>query len=177
MGPRRHWVVLGSFIPCLYSGILTSLLFGLNDFAKNKTNFGFSQVLSRRAPHFRWSPAALEDSEVTLRCSLESLCHRICDFHPPSTPMDKYLHLSCLLLFPIDLVITRYPEILSIVPRIFCAYCLAVLCHLNSPTDNSRTYWVSAHPQLIQVFHKSVQNTIRSSENPQEPVALEILAY
>ena len=35
--------------------------------------------------------------------------------------------------------------------------------------DNSRTYRVSAHPQLIQVFHKSVQNTIRSSENPQEP--------
>ena len=49
------------------------------------------------------------------------------------------------------------------------AYCLAVLCHLNTPTDNSRTYRVSAHPQLIQVFHKSVQNTIRSFENPQEP--------
>ena len=29
-GPRRHWVVLGSFTPHLYSGILISLLFGLN---------------------------------------------------------------------------------------------------------------------------------------------------
>ena len=29
MGPRRHWVVLGSFIPRLYSGTLISLLFGL----------------------------------------------------------------------------------------------------------------------------------------------------
>ena len=29
-GPRHHWVVLESFIPRLYSGILISLLFGLN---------------------------------------------------------------------------------------------------------------------------------------------------
>ena len=50
MGPRRQWVVLGSFIPRLYSGILISLLFGLNDFAKNKTNFRFSQVLSPGEP-------------------------------------------------------------------------------------------------------------------------------
>ena len=46
MGPCRHWVVLGSFTPRLYSGILISLLFELNDFAKNKTNFRFSKVLS-----------------------------------------------------------------------------------------------------------------------------------
>ena len=30
MDPRRHWVVLGSFIPRLYSGTLISRLFGLN---------------------------------------------------------------------------------------------------------------------------------------------------
>ena len=29
-GPRRQWVVLGSFIPLPYSGILFSLLFELN---------------------------------------------------------------------------------------------------------------------------------------------------
>ena len=29
-GPCRHWVVLGSFIPRLYSGTLISRLFGLN---------------------------------------------------------------------------------------------------------------------------------------------------
>ena len=29
-GPRCHWVVLGSFIPRLYSGTLISRLFGLN---------------------------------------------------------------------------------------------------------------------------------------------------
>mgnify|MGYP007126472394 FL=1 len=48
-GPRRHWVVLGSFIPRLYSGTLISLLFGLNDFAK-KTNFRFSKILSPGEP-------------------------------------------------------------------------------------------------------------------------------
>ena len=50
-------------------------------------------------------------------------------------PMDKYIHLSFLLLFPVDLVIGRYPEILSIDPRILCAYCLAVPCRLNTPTN------------------------------------------
>ena len=34
-GPRRHWVVLGSFTPRLYSGTLISLLFRLNDFANS----------------------------------------------------------------------------------------------------------------------------------------------
>ena len=34
-GPHRHLVVLGSFTPRLYSGILISLLFGLNDFANS----------------------------------------------------------------------------------------------------------------------------------------------
>ena len=29
-GPRRHWVVLGSFTPRLYSGTLITLPFGLN---------------------------------------------------------------------------------------------------------------------------------------------------
>ena len=78
--------------------------------------------------------------------------------------MDNHVYSPFIQCFPVDLVITRYPEILSVVPRILWAYCLAVLCHLNTPTDNSRTYRVSAHPQLIQVFHKSVQNIIRSSK-------------
>ena len=69
-------------------------------------------------------------------------------------PMDKYIHLTFLLLFPVDLVITRYPEVFSIVPRILCAYCLAVLCHMNTPTVNYCTYRVSAHPQLFMCFTK-----------------------
>ena len=34
-GPRRHWVVLGSFTPHLYSGTLISLPFGLNEFTNS----------------------------------------------------------------------------------------------------------------------------------------------
>ena len=33
--PRRHWVVLGSFTPRLYSGTLISLPFGLNEFTNS----------------------------------------------------------------------------------------------------------------------------------------------
>ena len=38
-GPHRHWVVLGSFIPRLYSRTLISLLFGLKDFANSNSTF------------------------------------------------------------------------------------------------------------------------------------------
>ena len=34
-GPRRHWVVLGSLIPHLYSMTLISLLLGLNEFTNS----------------------------------------------------------------------------------------------------------------------------------------------
>ena len=49
-GPRRHRVVLGSFTPrpLLWDSELSSIR--VNDFAKNKTNFRFSQVLSPGEP-------------------------------------------------------------------------------------------------------------------------------
>ena len=50
--------------------------------------------------------------------------------------MDNYLHLPFIRSSPIDLVITSYSEVFSIVPRIPCAYCLAVLCHMNTPSNN-----------------------------------------
>ena len=48
-------------------------------------------------------------------------------------------------------------------------------CHLNTPTVNSRIYRVSAHPPVVHVLHKSLRNTTRYSENPQQPIALEFL--
>ena len=72
-GPRRHWVMLGSFIPRLCSETLISLLFGLNDFTNS--NARFSQLLPPGEPlHSRWSPTSPEDFEDTLWCSLENLC-------------------------------------------------------------------------------------------------------
>ena len=73
---------------------------------------------------------------------------------PPQTLMDNYLQLLFLPSSPVGLAITRYPEKLVVVSIILWAYCLAVLCHLNTPTDNSRTYRVSAHPQLFMCFTK-----------------------
>ena len=82
-------------------------------------------------------------------------------------PMDKYIHLSFLLLFPVDLVIGRYPEILSIDPRILCAYCLAVPFHLNTPTDNFSPLSSIHSSPVVHVFHNGLWNTIRSSKIPQ----------
>ena len=73
---------------------------------------------------------------------------------PPSTLMDNYLQLLFLPSSPVGLVITRYLETLIIVSIILWAYRLAVPCHLNTPMDNSRTYRVSAHPQLFISFTK-----------------------
>ena len=47
-GPRRHWVVLGSFIPRLYSGTLISLLLGLQGFTNS--NSRFSELLPPGEP-------------------------------------------------------------------------------------------------------------------------------
>ena len=90
--------------------------------------------------------------------------------------MDNYLHLPFLRSSPIDLVITRYPEVFSIVPRILCAYCLAVLCHMNTPSNKSSHLSSIRLSPVVHVFYKSLQNNIRSSENSLEPLALEILA-
>ena len=91
--------------------------------------------------------------------------------------MDDHVHLSFIQSSPDDLLITRYPEILYIVSRILGAYRLAVLCHVNTPTDKSLHLSSNRLSLVVHVFYKSLQNTIRSFENPQEPFALEILAY
>ena len=71
-------------------------------------------------------------------------------------PMDKYIHLSFLLLFLVDLIIGRYPEILSIDPRILCAYCLAVPFHLNTPTDNFSPLSSIHSSPVVHVFHNGL---------------------
>ena len=97
----------------------------------------------------------------------------------PSTvnPYENYIHLPFIQSFPVDLVIIRYLKILSIVLRILRAYCLAVPCHMNTPTDSSLHLPSICSSPVVHVFHKSLRNTIRSSKNPQQPIALEILAW
>ena len=71
----------------------------------------------------------------------------------PSTvnPYENCIHLPFIQSFPVDLVITRCPEILSVVPRILWAYCLAVLYHMNTPTDNS-SHLSSIHSSTVDSY-------------------------
>ena len=70
--------------------------------------------------------------------------------------MDNVILLSFIQSFSVDLVITRYPKILSIVPRILCAYCLTVPCRMNTPTDNSSPLSRICSFLVIHVFRKNI---------------------
>ena len=95
----------------------------------------------------------------------------------PSTvnPYENCIHLPFIQSFPVDLVITRCPEILSVVPRILWAYCLAVLYHMNTPTDNSLHLSSIRSSPVVRMLHKILWNTIRSSENPLQTIARQLL--
>ena len=176
MGPRRHWVILGSFIPrpILWDSdissirvkwILLNLTLGSRYHFHPESPLLLMIVCCTRRP-WRYSP--LLTRELVFIAFAIPL--------PPQTLMDNYLHLPFIRSSPIDLVIRRYPEVFSIVPRILRAYCLAVLCHMNTPSNKSPHLSSIRSSPVVHEFHKSLQNTIRSSENPLEPLALEILA-
>ena len=80
--------------------------------------------------------------------------HRVCNSPSIANPYGYLLAFVILTFIPSGLVITRYPEKLVAVSIILWAYCRAVPCHLNTPTVNSRTYRVSAHPQLFMCYTK-----------------------
>ena len=67
-------------------------------------------------------------------------------------PMDKYIHLTFLLLFPVDLVITRCPETLSDIPRILYAYCPIVPCRMNTPMVNYSRLPSIHSSKVVHVF-------------------------
>ena len=104
-----------------------SLLFGLNDFAKNKTNFRFSKILSPGEPSLQMIACCTR--RFRSYCTMFSRVFVTSHLRFPSTvnPYENCIHLPFIQSFPVDLVITRYTEILSIVSRILYAYCLAVL--------------------------------------------------
>ena len=89
-------------------------------------------------------------------------------------PMDKYLHLSFLLSFPAALVITRCIELFSTFKNLL-SYCLAVPCHLNTPTENSSHLSRIHSSPVVHAFHKILRNAIWSSKNPLQLSDLEIL--
>ena len=62
-------------------------------------------------------------------------------------------------------------------PRIICAYCLAVLCHLNTPKNNFSHFRVSAHSQLFRCFTKVFEILFNHPKIPSSFIALQILVY
>ena len=153
-GPRRHWVVVGSFItqPLLWDSELSSIRVKwilLNLTLGSRYHFHPESPLLLMIVCCTWRPwryFPLLSRELVFIAFAIPL--------PPSTLMDNYLQLLFLHSSPVGLVITRYPEILDVVSIILWAYCLAVLCHLNTPTVNYCNYRVSAHPQLFMSFTK-----------------------
>ena len=89
--------------------------------------------------------------------------------------MDNYTHLPILHSIPLILLLQdalncshfpRIPELTALQFLVIWIPLRITLC----------TYRVSAHPQLTHVLHKILRNTIRSCENPQQPIVLEFLA-
>ena len=175
---RAHvaiWVVLGSFTPrsLLWDSDLSSIRVKMNLLT---LTLGSRNYFHLESTLLRWSSTAPEDSEVTLRCYLETLCAPLLLFLTieNSLWMTTYTcHSYNHSLWPCYYKIPRIP---LIIPRILWAYCLAVPCHMNTNVDNSSLLPSICSSHLIQVFHRSLRNTIRSFKNPHPTITLEILA-
>ena len=119
MGPRRHWVVVGSFTPrpLLWDSELSSTR--VKRFLL-KSDFRFSKILSPGEPltlddrllHHK-NPKILSEvfPETLVPTGFTIPYHRY-------TLMDNYLQLPFIPSFSVALVITRCPKLLSVVPKI-----------------------------------------------------------
>ena len=135
-----------------------------------KSNSRFLLPLPAREPfHYGWSTASTEDSDNTLRYFLETLCPLPLQF--PTTKISLWINTyTCHSYFYSQSIL-----LIQNTPRILCAYCLAVLCHLNTPTNSySHLSSIRSSPN-DSCITQSLRNTIRSFKNPQQPIALEIL--
>ena len=106
-----------------------------------------------------------EESLEPLPCSS---CHM-------NTPTDNHIYSPFIQCFLVDLVVTRYPEIISIFPKILWAYRLAVLYHMHTPIENSSHLSSIRSSPVVRMLHKILWNIIRPSEHPLRTIALQIL--
>ena len=114
-----------------------------------KSNFRFSKILSPgEALQSRWSPTAPEDFEDTLRFSVETLCPLPLQF--PTTEISLWINTyTCRAYFYSQSILLLQDTL-----RIFCDYCLAVLCHLNTPKNNFSHLPSIRSSQLFRCFTK-----------------------
>ena len=80
--------------------------------------------------------------------------HSVCNSPSTANPYGSLLAVVILTFIPSWSCYYKITWKLVVVSIILWAYCLAVLCHLNTPTVNYCNYWVSAHPQLFMSFTK-----------------------
>ena len=143
-----------------------------------KTNFRFSKIVSPGEPltpdnrllHLK-IPKILSDV-LSRTCA-----HRVCN---PTTETSlwiatytchPYLHFRLLLLLQDTLnyfPLFRESFVLAALQLLFC---------LNTPTDNSSHLSGIRSSPVVHMSHKILWNTIRFSENPQQPIALEFLEF
>ena len=147
-GPRRHWVLLGSFIPRLYSGFLISCLFGLNIL--------LTLTLGSHTHFLPESPDIIDDRLLRQKTSkilydvLPRTCaHHFCNSLLPSTPMYSCINLSFIHHFLVALVITRCLELHSDVSRTPFATALKFFAAWIPLRIIPHTYQGFVHPQLI----------------------------
>ena len=86
--------------------------------------------------------------------------------------MDNYTHLLILHYIPLILLLQDALNRSPLFRESFELTALQFLVIWIPLRITLWTYWVSAHPWLIHVLHKSLRNTICSSENPQQPIGL-----
>ena len=101
--------------------------------------------------------------------------HHFCDSLPPSTPMENYIHLPFIQSFLDALVIARCPKILYCFENPLSLLPCSSLRHEYPPSNNSSHSPRIRSSSVIRVILKILWNTIWSSKNPQQPVAVEIL--
>ena len=94
---------------------------------------------------------------------------------PPQTLMDNYLHLLFLHSTPLILLLQDTPKYSLLFQESLCL----LPCSSLSPEYTYKLILTHIEDLFLPSYscvHKSLQNAIQSSENPQQPMALEILA-
>ena len=156
--PRRHWVVLGSFIPRLYSGTPISLLFGLNNFLLNLT-LGSRDHFH---PESTLLPMIVCCTRSFRRCYSmfyqDTCAHRLCKFTTTETSLwiatyscHPYLHSRLLLL--VQDTLNYFP----LFRESFVPTALQFLPHEYPLRIIPRTYRLTALPLLFIWFTRHIE--------------------
>ena len=135
-------------------------------------------TFNRRSSYYRWSTAALEDSEDTLCCSSKTL--RPLLLPSPTTEISIWINTyTCHFYFYSQLILLLQdtPKFSLLFRKYLGPTALAVLCNLNTPTNNF-SHLSSIRSSLVDTCISRKSSKYHSiSKNPQQPIALEILAY